>query len=72
MSAHPSVGRTRTVEILRGGRSKLIVANHYDELDLYGAFAQLSSADALAQVDRLIERGVLRSTGGRFPKLTLA
>ncbi|MGA2469068.1 MAG: RecQ family ATP-dependent DNA helicase [Solirubrobacteraceae bacterium] len=72
VSAHPSVGRTRTVEILRGGRSKLIVANHYDELDLYGAFAQLSSADALAQVDRLIERGVLRSTGGRFPKLTLA
>ncbi len=72
VSARPSVGRTRTVEILRGGRSKLIAQNGYDELDRYGAFAHLSSSEALAQVDELIERGVLRSTGGRFPKLTRA
>jgi ATP-dependent DNA helicase RecQ len=69
--AQPAVGRTRAVEILRGGRSKLIAANGYDELGLYGAFAQLSSAQALERVDSLIERGVLRSTGGRFPKLAL-
>jgi ATP-dependent DNA helicase RecQ len=72
VSAKPSVGRTRTVEILRGGRSKLIAQNGYDELELYGAYAHLSSGEALAQVDELIARGVLRSTGGRFPKLTLA
>ncbi len=36
---------------------------------LYGAYAHLSSGEALAQVDELIARGVLRSTGGRFPKL---
>jgi ATP-dependent DNA helicase RecQ len=72
LSARPSVGRTRTVEILRGGRSKLIAENGYDSLELYGTYAHLSSSQALAQVDELIARGVLRSTGGRFPKLALA
>jgi ATP-dependent DNA helicase RecQ len=69
ISARPSVGRTRTVEILRGGRSKLIAQNGYDSLEAYGAYAHLSAGEALAQVDGLIARGVLRSTGGRFPKL---
>jgi RecQ family ATP-dependent DNA helicase len=72
LTARPSVGRTRTVEILRGGRSKLIAQNGYDSLELYGAYAHLTSAEALSQVDGLIARGVLRSTGGRFPKLALA
>jgi RecQ family ATP-dependent DNA helicase len=72
VSARPAVGRTRTVEILRGGRSKLIAQNGYDSLELYGAYAHLTSAEALSQVDGLIARGVLRSTGGRFPKLALA
>ncbi len=71
-SARPSVGRTRAVEILRGGRSKVVVANSYDSLELYGSFAHLSSAETLTRVDELIERVVLRSTGGRFPKLALA
>jgi len=71
VSARPSVGRTRAVEILRGGRSKVVAQNGYDSLELYGAFAHLSSAQALARVDALIDRGVLRSTGGRFPKLAL-
>jgi ATP-dependent DNA helicase RecQ len=71
LSARPSLGRTRAVEVLRGGRSKVVVQNGYDTLELYGAFAHLSSAETLARVDELIERGVLRSTGGRFPKLAL-
>ncbi|HEY1778765.1 MAG TPA: ATP-dependent DNA helicase RecQ [Solirubrobacteraceae bacterium] len=71
LSARPSVGRTRAVEILRGGRSKVVAQNGYDSLELYGTFAHLSSAQALARVDELIDRGVLRSTGGRFPKLGL-
>jgi ATP-dependent DNA helicase RecQ len=71
VSARPAVGRTRAVEILRGGRSKLIAQNGYDALELYGAYAHLSSTETLAHVDQLIERGVLRSTGGRFPKLRL-
>ena len=69
--ARPSVGRTRAVEILRGGRSKVVVQSGYDALELYGSFAHLSNAQTLSRVDQLIERGVLRSTGGRFPKLAL-
>ena len=71
LSARPAVGRTRAVEVLRGGRSKVVVQNGYDSLELYGAFAHLSSGETLARVDALIDRGVLRSTGGRFPKLAL-
>ncbi|MGI8414308.1 MAG: RecQ family ATP-dependent DNA helicase [Solirubrobacteraceae bacterium] len=68
-SARPSVGRTRAVEILRGGRSKVIATQAYDELADYGAFAHLRSADVLGRVDQLLAAGTLGSTGGRFPKL---
>ncbi len=68
-SARPSVGRTRAVEILRGGRSKVIAEHAYDRLPGYGAFAHLRSAEVLERVDQLLGAGRLRSTGGRFPKL---
>jgi ATP-dependent DNA helicase RecQ len=71
-SARPPVGRTRAVEILRGGRSKVIAQYAYDELSCYGAFAHLRAEDVLGQVDALIDAGTLRSTGGRFPKLAVA
>jgi ATP-dependent DNA helicase RecQ len=67
--ARPPVGRTRTVEILRGGRSKVIVENCYDDLAAYGAFSHMRSDDVLGRVDALLAAGTLRSTGGRFPKL---
>jgi superfamily II DNA helicase RecQ len=70
--ARPAVGRTRAVEILRGGRSRLIGEHSYDGLPGYGAFSHLRGADVLARVDALIEAGRLRSTGGRFPKLKVA
>jgi hypothetical protein len=57
------------VEILRGGRSKVIAQYAYDSLDAYGAFAHLRSDDVLGRVDALLQAGALRSTGGRFPKL---
>jgi ATP-dependent DNA helicase RecQ len=71
-SARPPVGRTRAVEILRGGRSKVIAQHAYDELALYGAFAHLRADDVLGRVDALLAQGSLRSTGGRFPKLRAA
>jgi ATP-dependent DNA helicase RecQ len=71
-AARPAVGRTRTVEILRGGRSKLIERNGYSALAHYGAFAHLAASEVLARVDALVEAGRLRSSGGRFPKLALA
>jgi ATP-dependent DNA helicase RecQ len=69
--AEPAVGRTRTVEILRGGRSKVVARNGYDALPGYGQFQQLRADEVLARVDELIDDGRLRSTGGRFPKLVV-
>ena len=63
--ASPSVGRTRVVEILRGGRSKVVCASYaYDGLPGYGAFDHLTAGEVLARVDELLAEGRLRSTGG--------
>ena len=70
--AEPAVGRTRAVEILRGGRSKVVRRYGYDALPGYGEFRDWSAKDVLREVDALIEGGMLRSTGGRFPKLRLS
>jgi ATP-dependent DNA helicase RecQ len=69
--ASPAVGRTRAVEILRGGRSKVVVKYGYDELPGYGSLHHWRAGELLREVDALIEAGRLRSTGGRFPKLEL-
>jgi ATP-dependent DNA helicase RecQ len=69
--AEPAIGRTRTVEVLRGGRSKVVLKNSYDELPGYGEFADWRADELLREVDALIDGGMLRSTGGRFPKLAL-
>ena len=71
-AAEPAVGRTRAVEILRGGRSKVIEKYSYDGLPPYGTFAHLRRDEVLARVDALLDAGTLRSTGGRFPKLEAA
>jgi ATP-dependent DNA helicase RecQ len=68
-AAEPSVGRTRAVEILRGGRSKVVQKYSYDGLPGYGTYAHLRNEDVLERVDALIAAGRLRSTGGAYPKL---
>jgi ATP-dependent DNA helicase RecQ len=68
-SAEPTVGRTRAVEILRGGRSKVVLKYSYDGLPGYGAFSHLGNDEVLARVDELLAAGRLRSTGGHYPKL---
>jgi ATP-dependent DNA helicase RecQ len=68
-AAEPSVGRTRAVEILRGGRSKALLRNSWDGLPHYGAFAHLSGPAVLERVDALLTAGALRSSGGRYPTL---
>ncbi len=69
--AEPSVGRTRAVEILRGGRSQVVRKNAYDGLPAYGTFSHLGAAEVLARVDELLDEGRLVSTGGAYPKLRL-
>ncbi|HTN24154.1 MAG TPA: RecQ family ATP-dependent DNA helicase [Solirubrobacteraceae bacterium] len=68
-TADPAVGRTRTVEILRGGQSKALVKSGHDGLPAYGTFDHLTAKQVLARVDELIGDGRLRSTGGAYPKL---
>src|SRR4051812_595149 len=70
--ARPSVGRTRAVEILRGGRSQALRRHAYDGLPLYGAFGHLGAGEVLERVDALLAAGRLRSTGGAYPKLHVA
>lgn len=70
-TAQPAVGRTRAVQILRGGRSKVVEENLYYELPAYGAFKTLHADDVLGRVDEMIAEGRLVSTGGRFPKLAI-
>jgi ATP-dependent DNA helicase RecQ len=71
-AAQPPVGRTRAVEILRGGASQVVRKYSYDGLPQYGAFREERGEDVLARVDALLAAGRLRSTGGRFPKLEVA
>ena len=71
-AAQPGVGRTRAVEVLRGGRSKVIAKYAYDGLPGYGAYGHLRAEAVLERVDALLQAGTLRSTGGRFPKLEVA
>jgi ATP-dependent DNA helicase RecQ len=71
-AAEPTIGRTRAVEILRGGRSKVVVKYGYDSLPGYGDFHDWPADDLLGEVDALIAAGRLRSTGGRYPKLRVA
>jgi ATP-dependent DNA helicase RecQ len=71
-AASPACGRTRVVEILRGGRSRKLLEHSYDGLPSYGRFDHLSATEVLERVDGLITAGRLRSTGGAYPKLTRA
>jgi ATP-dependent DNA helicase RecQ len=70
--AEPTVGRTRAVEILRGGRSKVVAKYSYHDLPAYGRFRHLPNDEVLGRVDELLAAGRLRSTGGHYPKLELA
>jgi ATP-dependent DNA helicase RecQ len=68
-AADPACGRTRVVEILRGGRSRKLLEHSYDGLPAYGQYDHLTASEVLARVDGLISAGTLRSTGGAYPKL---
>jgi hypothetical protein len=59
------------VEILRGGRSKKLLDNAYDGLPVYAAFDHLGKTEVMTRVDKLLGEGVLKSSGGQYPVLTL-
>ena len=70
--ARPSLGRTRAVEVLRGGRSKVLLKHGWDGLPHYGTFGHLSGPSVLERVDALLEAGTLKSSGGHYPVLEAA
>jgi len=70
--ARPSLGRTRAVEVLRGGRSKVLLKHGWDGLPHYGTFGHLSGPSVLERVDALLDAGTLKSSGGHYPVLEAA
>ncbi len=68
-TAHPPLGRNKVVEVLRGGRSKVVLRNSWDGLPGYGAFDYLRAQDVLDRVDALLAEGRISSTGGAYPTL---
>jgi ATP-dependent DNA helicase RecQ len=70
--ARPSLGRTRAVEVLRGGRSKVLLKHGWDGLPHYGTFGHLNGATVLERVDALLHAGTITSSGGRYPVLEAA
>ncbi len=67
--ARPPLGRTRAVEVLRGGRSKVLLKHGWDGLPHYGTFGHMSQPTVLERVDALRAAGTLRSSGGHSPVL---
>jgi ATP-dependent DNA helicase RecQ len=70
--ARPSLGRTRAVEVLRGGRSKVLLKHGWDGLPHYGTFGHLSGPSVLERVDALLDAGTIKSSGGHYPVLEAA
>jgi ATP-dependent DNA helicase RecQ len=70
--ARPSLGRTRAVEVLRGGSSKVLLKHGWDGLPHYGTFGHLSGPAVLERVDALLDAGTLKSSGGHYPVLEAA
>jgi ATP-dependent DNA helicase RecQ len=70
--ARPALGRTRAVEVLRGGRSKVLLKHGWDGLPHYGTFGHLSGGSVLERVDALLDAGALKSSGGHYPVLEAA
>ena len=70
--ARPSLGRTRAVEVLRGGRSKVLLKHGWDGLPHYGTFGHLAGPSVLERIDALLAAGTLKSSGGHYPVLEAA
>ena len=62
-----SVGRTRLTQILRGGRSKDLLAAGHHRLESHARLAHRTEPHVLGVIDGMIAEGTLESTGGRYP-----
>jgi ATP-dependent DNA helicase RecQ len=62
-----AVGRTRLTQVLRGGRSRDLVAAGHHRLESHGELAHRTESHVLELIDGLIAEGVLEKTDGRYP-----
>ncbi len=62
-----AVGRTRLTQVLRGGRSRDLLAAGHHRLDSHGELAHRTESHVLGLIDQLIDEGALEKTGGRYP-----
>ena len=69
-TARPSIGRSKVADVLRGSRAKAVLRNSWDGLPEHGQFAHLATADLLARIDEMLEKGELTSSGGPYPVLS--
>ena len=62
------MGRTRAVEILRGGRCKVVSKYAYDELPGYGEWNEWRADELLGEVDAMLAAGVDPLDGRQVPE----
>lgn len=66
------VGRTRLAQALRGGRAKSLSRGGLLTLPEYGALSAYDEPSIVAAIDDLLEAGVLRRAGRRYPTVWMA
>ena len=69
---HGRAGRTRLAQILRGSQAAALAAAGHDRLESYGRLAGRPERQVMGAIDRLLARGTLRQTGGRYPVVVRA
>ena len=71
--ARPALGRTRAVEVLRGGRSKVLLKHGWDGLPHYGTFGHLASGRRCSSASTPCSRPARSSrAAGHYPVLEAA
>jgi ATP-dependent DNA helicase RecQ len=66
------VGRTRLTQILRGGRSRDLLAAGHHKLDSHAQLAHRTEPHVLGVIDAMIADGTLEKSEGRYPVVSLA
>jgi ATP-dependent DNA helicase RecQ len=62
-----AVGRTRLTQILRGSRSRDVLAAGHHRLDTHAQLSHRTEAHVLGVIDAMIAEGRLEKTDGRYP-----
>ncbi|BDU51041.1 DNA helicase RecQ [Haliovirga abyssi] len=67
-----NLGMTMIANILKGSKSKKVIANRWDRITTYGLMSEYSVKDIKAMINLLIGDGYLEVTKGEYPVLKLS